>query len=321
MEEIKGFGTINCITNTRLRGRTHDHPTLAGRISTLAAVAAFLPVLFGVLLLRNSSQRSMNAPSSPDRLVVVVGSGLAGTVAALSAIEDDSEDTRSSLKVIVFEKEARVGGNSLKASSGINAVNPEASDTEKLFADDVLESAGGNSLPELVKALVDESQDAVEQFLKNKHEVYLNTTLQLGGHRVARTRCPHNGMPVGATIMKRLGRALEDSPKVEVQTSTKVTGLALMKNGKIKVSYETDSNSGENGKIGCDDGREGCKGSVEATAVVLATGGYSANSRLLEKYAPNAAGLPTTNGYFAQGDGLKLGKSVGAAAASALGAA
>ena len=51
---------------------------------------------------------------------------------------------------------------------------------------------------------------------------------------------------------------------------------------------------------------------INADAVVLATGGFGASHELLSKYAPYAADLPTTNGPFAQGEGLKLAAHVGA---------
>ncbi len=51
----------------------------------------------------------------------------------------------------------------------------------------------------------------------------------------------------------------------------------------------------------------------QARAVVLASGGFGANTTLLQAYAPQASNLPTTNGAFATGDGLALARDVGAA--------
>ncbi len=48
----------------------------------------------------------------------------------------------------------RAGGNSMKASSGINALAPEQSDSPEAFRDDTLRSGGGLSVPELVDTLV-----------------------------------------------------------------------------------------------------------------------------------------------------------------------
>lgn len=54
----------------------------------------------------------------------------------------------------MLEKNAAVGGNSAKASSGINAVNEGAGDSEALYAADTLASGGGLSSGELVERLV-----------------------------------------------------------------------------------------------------------------------------------------------------------------------
>ena len=84
------------------------------------------------------------------RRIVVVGSGLAGTAAALAAAESAGPD----VEVVVLEKEARAGGNSMKASSGINALTPDQGDAAEAFREDTLRSGGGLSAPELVDTLV-----------------------------------------------------------------------------------------------------------------------------------------------------------------------
>ena len=55
---------------------------------------------------------------------------------------------------------------------------------------------------------------------------------------------------------------------------------------------------------------------LEADAVILATGGFGADSHgpgaLLTQHAPTLRLLPTTNGAFATGDGVRLGAAAGA---------
>lgn len=53
----------------------------------------------------------------------------------------------------MLEKNAHVGGNSAKASSGINAVNGAAGDSAAVFAGDTLRSGGGLSDAKLVEVL------------------------------------------------------------------------------------------------------------------------------------------------------------------------
>jgi aspartate oxidase len=56
--------------------------------------------------------------------------------------------------VLVLEKNPQVGGNSAKASSGINAVNPAGGDSPATYSDDTLQSGGGLSDSRLVERLV-----------------------------------------------------------------------------------------------------------------------------------------------------------------------
>ena len=52
-----------------------------------------------------------------------------------------------------------------------------------------------------------------------------------------------------------------------------------------------------------------------ADSVVLATGGFGCSQSsdgLMKRFRPDLLGCPTTNGAFAQGDGVKLGEGIGA---------
>ena len=116
-----------------------------------AAVLTTALLLFYTGLRLNSSSMSgsgLIARHAPR--IVVVGSGLAGTAAALAAAEAAGPQAQ----VVVLEKEARPGGNSMKASSGINALAPDQGDSAAAFRDDTQRSGGGLSVPELVDAMV-----------------------------------------------------------------------------------------------------------------------------------------------------------------------
>jgi uncharacterized SAM-binding protein YcdF (DUF218 family) len=58
----------------------------------------------------------LNKISSKEKKIIIIGSGLAGLSAAIEA-------QRLGAKVFIIEKEIKIGGNSAKASSGINALN------------------------------------------------------------------------------------------------------------------------------------------------------------------------------------------------------
>lgn len=86
-------------------------------------------------------------------IVAVVGTGLAG----LSSAYELSKILQAELpdaRVIVFEKNPMFGGNSMKASSGINAVNAAAGDTQQTYSGDTVKSGEGLSKEDLVAQLV-----------------------------------------------------------------------------------------------------------------------------------------------------------------------
>ena len=62
---------------------------------------------------------------------------------------------------------------------------------------------------------------------------------------------------------------------------------------------------------------DGKKRELNGKAVILTTGGYSADKNedasLLLEFAPEKATFPTTNGAFARGDGVKMARAMGAA--------
>jgi hypothetical protein len=106
-------------------------------------------------------------PLPPD--AIVVGTGLAGLAATLTILDNGG-------RVVLVEKEMRMGGNSAKASSGINACCPHGDaieDSKELFKNDTTKSAGEGANPALIDVLVSGSEDAVE-WLKSRVNVDLS---------------------------------------------------------------------------------------------------------------------------------------------------
>ncbi|KAJ2526618.1 Osmotic growth protein, partial [Coemansia sp. RSA 1935] len=122
--------------------------------------------------------------------IVVIGGGLAGMSAALEALHQ----TRNAVGVSValLEKEARTGGNSAKASSGINGVLTRTqkaqgvADSVKAFARDTERSGHGRSNETLVHKLTEDSTAAVT-WLQKEFGLDLDVLAQLGGHSAPRT--------------------------------------------------------------------------------------------------------------------------------------
>lgn len=225
--------------------------------------------------------------------VVVVGSGLAGLVVALHLLDS------SEYRVVVLDKLDKAGlGNSIKASSGINcAASPE---DEATFRQDTLTSAGQAAVPQLVEPLVTRGAAALD-WLRQRLDVDLNVTAQLGGHQAERTHRPAGKLPVGAEIMGKLRKAAEEGgERTTLVTHAKVQKLTTDGKGRVTgVEYQhTETNESH---------------SITATHVVLATGGYAASADLLKEHRPELSAFPFTQGPFSTGDGIKLAQDVEAA--------
>ncbi|XUY36770.1 NADH-dependent fumarate reductase, putative [Leishmania panamensis] len=245
--------------------------------------------------------------------VVIIGSGLAGQCAAIEAARHGAKE------VVIIEKETRLGGNSAKATSGINAwgtaVQKAAGvhDSGELFEKDTFASGkGGSCQPELVRTLSDHSAEAIEWL--SSFGIPLTALTQLGG--ASRKRChraPDNPdgtpLPIGFTIVRALENYIRTnlSDIVRIETNARLISLMHSKEDDAVVvqgiTYATQTASGE-GKIR----------KLQARAVILATGGFSndhtANS-LLQQYAPQLSSFPTTNGVWATGDGVKAARELG----------
>jgi hypothetical protein len=237
------------------------------------------------------------AEDFPD--AIIVGSGLAGLTAALNILDRGG-------KVVIMEKEHLLGGNSNKASSGINAFSPQSEkngDYLESFKNDTIKSAGDAAQLHLIETLISNSGDAIA-WLKERVGVDLSLLAQLGGHSHKRTHRPSNGM-VGAEVifwMQKAVREYEKIDKVSILLETRVTRLLTDDNGRVSgVEYLTA-------------GKEGTE-EMKASNVVLATGGFAADrsgESYLAKHRPELLGMAATAGSFSTGDGITLATALGA---------
>ncbi|KAI0478158.1 FAD binding domain-containing protein [Xylaria cf. heliscus] len=232
-------------------------------------------------------------------VVITVGSGLAGLAAAHEAL-------RAGARVHMLDRAPKPGGNSIKASSGINGAgtrfqrekNILGDDSSKFFEDSI-RSAGtrlaqadaqgqgqGKGISEgerreLIEILATQSVAAVD-WLADEIGVDLTTVAQLGGHSVARTHRGTTGPPPGAAIVGALLKKLGADPGFTLTSSADVQALTVGHDGAVTgVRYTLDGES---------EPRE------EQGAVVFATGGFAGDARgLLATHRPDLAGMPSTN--------------------------
>ncbi|CAO3593959.1 unnamed protein product [Absidia cylindrospora] len=245
---------------------------------------------------------------TPTPTIAIIGGGLAGLSAALEALDQANNDKTHAAppKIILLEKEKNIGGNSMKASSGINAIEPKNNDTMDDFYQDTIQAGDGQ--PELVRKLVQESPSALAWL--TEAGVDLSVVSQCGGHSRARThRCPPgpNGMPVpvGFKLVDTLKKRAQQLG-IDLQTNARVTSLVLH---NTPSSFWTVTINGDT--------------ELKADSLVLTSGGFGGQIHasmennvptLLKEYAPQWVDRATTNGPWANGDGVRLGLTLGAAA-------
>ena len=122
--------------------------------------------------------------------------------------------------VLILEKEPTIGGNSQKASSGINAAPPttapptdtnvDIEDSTDLFYQDTVTSAGPTlARPELIARFVQDSAAALD-WLQTRVGMDLSGTTQLGGHSARRTHRPASATTIGRDLVQGLQQALQE---------------------------------------------------------------------------------------------------------------
>ena len=226
--------------------------------------------------------------------IVIIGSGGAGLSSAITATEKGA-------KVIVLEKMAYFGGNSNRSEGEMNAAGTKqqkahgiTDDTPERFAADTIRGGHGLNDPALVKALTENAASA-EEWLLDLGAHFCHRMGRGGGQTRARGHGPCDGSPVGIEIMRVLGERA-DKDHIDMRLNNRVTKI-LMKNGKVSgVQVKTPK------------GME----TINAKAVILATGGFGANHKMVEKYRPELKGFSTTNHPGATGDGIILAQQAGA---------
>ena len=281
--------------------------------------------------------------STVDADVVVVGAGGAGMTAAITAAGEGKS-------VVILESQSMVGGNSVRATGGMNAgktvyqdenefgesagvektlktaaekyadnetitalaktvseqwaayqANPTGYfDSVELMELDTMIGGKGINDPELVETLCENSADAIDWL--DEHGIALHNVSSFGGASVKRIHRPVNAegktVSVGSYMIPLLQENCEKAG-VKMMLDTTATEILTDANGAA-VGVKATGASGETV-------------TVNAKAVVLATGGFGANLDMVVKYKPELKGFMTTNAPGIQGQGIEMAQAIGAA--------
>ena len=286
------------------------------------------------------------APAEAEQItldcdVVVIGAGGAGMTAAITAKDAGAE-------VIVLESTSFPGGNSVRSTGGMNAAPTkwqtnsrftEASsvkvtlervssypgneriqelgkiveeqwaayqadpqgyfDSAELFQLDTLIGGGGMNDPALVKKLVESSPDAIDWLDSLDPEIVLHNVAAFGGASVKRIHRPvdENGkvVSVGAYVVPLLQQNLEKRG-IKLLTDTPATEILMDNGAAVGVKAEGPDASY----------------TINAKAVVIASGGFGANNDMIKAVRPDLDGFITTNAPGIQGQGIRMAQAVGA---------
>ncbi|EDO16321.1 hypothetical protein Kpol_1059p11 [Vanderwaltozyma polyspora DSM 70294] len=239
---------------------------------------------------------------STKKPVVIIGTGLAGLSAGNQLVN------MHKVPIIMLDKASSIGGNSTKASSGINGASTitqqqlNVKDSPDLFLQDTVKSAKGRGIESLMKKLSQDSNSAIH-WLQQDFDLKLDLLAQLGGHSVPRTHRSSGKLPPGFEIVQALSNKLkaisESDPEfVRILLNSKVVDVSVNNEGKVESIDYVDA-EGKHHKIATDN-------------VVFCSGGFGHSAEMLNKYAPELANLPTTNGQQTTGDGQRILEKLGA---------
>lgn len=212
--------------------------------------------------------------------VLIIGSGGAGLVAALSAIENSAE-------VVVASKSTPTRSQTSMAQGGINAAIGENDSVEKHF-NDTLKSAGGLADETQIKTLCENAPDAIEWLYKLGMPFSVEgekiATRKLGGASEARACCAsdYTGLKLLHTLYDQ---ALHRG--VVFKNNYMLLNLIVESNRVLGANFLVI----ESGEVE----------EIRADSVILATGGYA-----------KIYGKHSTNSSHATGDGLAAAIRAGA---------
>merc|ERR1712061_587049 len=174
------------------------------------------------------------------------------------------------------DKSSFCGGNSTKATSGINGAGTKTQkekgipDNADIFTADTLK--GGAKKPELAKVLCQNSAADVD-WLIDKFDLDLSLVARLGGHSQPRThrgkeRFP--GMTITYALIQMLEKVAEKTDRAQIITKARAHKLLMNGNICIGLIYE-----------------KGGKDEKAYGPVILASGGFGADftqNSLLAQY-------------------------------------
>ena len=280
--------------------------------------------------------------STVDADVVVVGAGGAGMTAAITAAAEGKS-------VVILESQSMVGGNSVRATGGMNAGKTvyqdenefgESAGVEKTLKTAAEKYADNETITALAKTVSEQwaaYQANPTGYFDSVELMELDT--MIGGKGVndpalVETLCSnsadaidwlgeqgitlHSVSSFGGASVKRIHRPVDAEGKTLsvgsymiplLEEDCQKAGVQMMLN-TTATEILTDDNGAAVGIKAT--GASGETITINAKAVVLTTGGFGANLDMVVEYKPELKGFMTTNAPGILGQGIKMAQAIGA---------
>ncbi|MBE5996795.1 MAG: flavocytochrome c [Lachnospiraceae bacterium] len=224
--------------------------------------------------------------------IVIIGAGGAGMTAAINA-------TQAGKKVILLEKMPYAGGNTTKATGGMNAAETHyqeeqgIEDSVEVFVEDTMK--GGHDLNDrdLVTIMAQNSSSAIDWL--DSIGAPLPKVSFSGGATNKRIHAPEDGSGVGAFLVTRFLNKI-DELGIDVMYNTTATSLMTL-DGKVTGVMAEGPDAYY---------------TIHSKAVILATGGFGNNQSMIVNYRNDLLGTVTTSAPGVTGDGIVMAEAVGA---------
>lgn len=220
--------------------------------------------------------------------IVVVGAGGAGLTSAIVAAQEGKS-------VIVLEKAAVTGGNTSRATGGMNASEThyqkeqKIEDSAEVFAKDTMKGGHDLNNPELVKILTENSDEAIDWL--DSIDAKLSNVGMAGGATNMRQHRPVDEegkiVSVGTYLVEKLSKEAEKQG-VKIIFNAKVNEILMDKDRVSGVKAET-----KDGDL-----------TVKSKAVIVCSGGFGGSDELVSKYREDLKGYVSTNAPSIEGDAI-----------------
>ena len=223
--------------------------------------------------------------------IVIVGGGGAGLAAAVAATEKGA-------KCLVLEKRRKAGGNSVMAEGFFAAESPAQkrmwidANRDALF-NMAMDYAHWTINPRIVRAFIDKSGDTV-RWLEEKGMRFDRIPPLYPNQALLVWHCPDKG---GKVVVQSLLRECQEMG-VKLLYETPAKKILVSQTGSVTGVVATT---------------KGEDITITARCVIIATGGYGGNKKLLKKYYPEFTEEMKCHGLPHMGDGLKMAREAGAA--------